>query len=318
MIGDCKDLEKFKYYKNLLKDLRGYRCIGKLGKGGQGSAYLFSHSLKRDIVVKHIDSLYVDPRDVENEVNILESIEPKCKIKNVLCHFKQYFYHDSEGSETIITSEYVDGTTLYDYYVKPRQVNVSREVDYIIKYIKQLLNAVEYIHSLGIVHYDIKPANIMITKKHNIKLIDFGLSKSTKDSYFIKGPIGGTEGYIPKIKLKYTMDIDTCPICTTTKIVDCSREHIICDNPSALLISLYSARWFDFFAFSKSFLNRDKNSLSPCDIVYSLCLKYRILGSNVQDLLKIINILSKMENINIENIDYNIYIKEIHTIVDYY
>lgn len=319
MIDDCRDLENFKYYKNLLKDLRGYKCIGKLGQGGQGSAYLFSHIfLNKKIVVKYIESSYLNYRDVENEVNILENIEPKCKSKHVLCHNKQYFYHGKGKTETIITSEYIDGQTLYDYYTKESYVNINSEVDYIIRYIKQMLVAIRYIHSLGIVHYDIKPNNIMITKKRNIKLIDFGFSKSTNHDYFIKGPTGGTLGYIPNIKLNYSIDLDTCDQCVTTKIDTCSKHIVVCDNPTDLVIPLYSAKWFDFFSFSKTFLNRQENCLSPCDIVYNLCVMNSVTGSNVKDLLKLIELFLKLEKTDIKKTNYNEHINKIYNIVYHY
>ena len=43
-------------------------------------------------------------------------------------------------------------------------------------YFQQLINTVEYLHSLGITHRDLKPENILIGEHHTIKLIDFGLS----------------------------------------------------------------------------------------------------------------------------------------------
>ena len=61
---------------------------------------------------------------------------------------------------------------------------------------KELFHAVSHCHNYGIIHRDIKPENIMITKNDEVKLIDFGLSKSSGSEWAILNTIAGTPYYM--------------------------------------------------------------------------------------------------------------------------
>lgn len=83
-----------------------------------------------------------------------------------------YSLEEVEGCGRCIVMEYVDGTTLAEWLAsKPSQT--ARE-----RVMMQLLDALAYIHSLQLVHHDLKSSNILITRNgQNAKLIDFGLSE---------------------------------------------------------------------------------------------------------------------------------------------
>ena len=68
--------------------------------------------------------------------------------------------------------EYCEGGELFNYIVKNQRL--SEEEAAFFYY--QLINGLEYIHSLGIVHRDLKPENLLLTNDHLLKIIDFGLS----------------------------------------------------------------------------------------------------------------------------------------------
>ena len=73
--------------------------------------------------------------------------------------------------------EYCEGGELFNYIVKNRRLCQDEAAFFFY----QLINGLEYIHSLGIVHRDLKPENLLLTKDHLLKIIDFGLS-----NYFTK------------------------------------------------------------------------------------------------------------------------------------
>ena len=73
--------------------------------------------------------------------------------------------------------EYCEGGELFNYIVKNRRL--SEEESAFFYY--QLINGLEYIHSLGIVHRDLKPENLLLTNEHLLKIIDFGLSNYFKE-----------------------------------------------------------------------------------------------------------------------------------------
>lgn len=76
-------------------------------------------------------------------------------------------------------------------------------------YMKQLFEVVNEVHKKGIMHRDIEPKNIMITKDNNIKLIDFGVAKSSKrsNSHVIVGAPYYMAPEVLEGKIKPTADI---------------------------------------------------------------------------------------------------------------
>ena len=83
-----------------------------------------------------------------------------------------------ESNDSFYTvMEYCEGGELFNYIVKNRRLNENESAFFYY----QLINGLEYIHSLGIVHRDLKPENLLLTKDHLLKIIDFGLGNYFND-----------------------------------------------------------------------------------------------------------------------------------------
>ena len=80
------------------------------------------------------------------------------------------------GGNFYSVMEYCEGGELFNYIVKNRRLSQDEAAFFYY----QLINGLEYIHSLGIVHRDLKPENLLLTKDHVLKIIDFGLSNYFK------------------------------------------------------------------------------------------------------------------------------------------
>ena len=94
-----------------------------------------------------------------------------------------------ESSDSYYTvMEYCEGGELFNYIVKNRRLDEGEAAFFYY----QLINGLEYIHSLGIVHRDLKPENILLTKEHLLKIIDFGLSNYYKEGQenYLETPCG--------------------------------------------------------------------------------------------------------------------------------
>lgn len=100
-----------------------------------------------------------------------------------------------------IVMEYVDGRTLADFLAEKPSLDMRRRV------FTQLLQAVGYIHRCGLVHNDIKPDNILVTRTDNdVKLIDFGLADN--DACYLARSLGCTRAYASPELLSQKQDID--------------------------------------------------------------------------------------------------------------
>lgn len=163
------------------KNLPGFTCIRKLGEGSFGTTFLMGNTKGERLALKVIQG--EDHKTIKNEKDILKKLSSSCSKKRLLCYKDKF----SEGKLTFIVTEFLDGVPLSEY-------SFSKNPEFLYKVFAQLIDAVEYIHHLGIIHFDIKPDNIMISRDGNIKLIDFGgasmknffgnVSVSTYTKYF--------------------------------------------------------------------------------------------------------------------------------------
>ena len=78
-----------------------------------------------------------------------------------------------------IQMEYCEGASLRDYIESGGKVSRVEEK---WRVLRQILEALEYIHSLGMIHRDLKPSNVFLDKRHNVKLGDYGLATRVKDA----------------------------------------------------------------------------------------------------------------------------------------
>ena len=203
-VYDLKFLEKVKLAReNLIKIQKvsvnnHYEIIGELGSGSYGSVKKVRHK-----ELKEIRAMKVILKKTENSKNEID-IMRKISHPNIVNIYD--IYEDSK--KYYIVMEICEGGELFEAISEQGAFGE----DDCLNIMKQVLTAVNYLHSKNIMHRDIKPENIMFTKKINkktkkfeIKLIDFGtakvFTKGKKETKFI-----GTSYYIAPEVLKESYD----------------------------------------------------------------------------------------------------------------
>ena len=150
-------------------EIDGYRITGVLGRGGMGVVYEAEDvALGKRVALKMIDPVYARDeqflRRFQAEARALGRLnEPH--IVNV------YALRRTEAGSFIVM-ECVDGRTLAD-----RLLEGPLSVQDALPLVRQMLTAFRHAHKLGVIHRDIKPGNIMLTREGMVKVTDFGLAK---------------------------------------------------------------------------------------------------------------------------------------------
>jgi serine/threonine protein kinase len=146
-----------------------YKIIEVSGRGGMGIVYKAEDTkLKRSVALK-----FLPPELIQNE-EIRERFVLEAQTAAALSHPNICTIHeiDEEGGKSFIAMEYVEGQSLKD-----RIEHAPLEIDEALNISMQVAEGLEEAHKKGIIHRDIKSANIMVTQKGQAKVMDFGLAK---------------------------------------------------------------------------------------------------------------------------------------------
>ena len=144
-----------------------YKVQGIIAKGGMGVVYKAIHpSLKRFVVIKKMTARghAGDAGRFKKEAQLLLDLQSP-----YIVHLFDYF---TEAGYRYMVEELVDGTAL-DALIK-RQTSLPVPIAMLV--MQDACYALKYAHSKGIVHRDIKPGNILLSKRGEIKLADFGIA----------------------------------------------------------------------------------------------------------------------------------------------
>ncbi len=171
-----------------------YRIEGELGRGAMGVVFRgVDPVIGRTVAVKTIR--LTDLADTLERSSLEERLLREARSAGILSHpnIVTVYHVGREGDLAYIAMEFVNGPTLAQVLAATK--NFAREK--IIEILRQCASALDYAHQSGVVHRDVKPANIMLQENGAVKITDFGVAKLNSQTLTAIGMAVGTPSYMP-------------------------------------------------------------------------------------------------------------------------
>ncbi|HUR40622.1 MAG TPA: serine/threonine-protein kinase [Verrucomicrobiae bacterium] len=164
-----------------------YELRGELGRGSCGVVYKgFDPFVQRDVAIKVAEQ---DPAKFKDTSLAHASFFVEARAAGMLQHPHIVATYDAgaEGSLNYIVMEYIDGDTLLPLC---RKKGPRAPVEQVIDIAFKCAKALDFAHSKGVLHKDIKPANIMLTKEGVPKIMDFSIAEISAAPSVLSGVVG--------------------------------------------------------------------------------------------------------------------------------
>ena len=160
-----------------------FQLVKNIGEGGMGVVYTARDHRKEEagdldsvIAIKLLsDALKSSP-------NAMRLLQQECVKSQCLAHpnIVTVYDFDREEQTFFMTMEYLNGETL-EKYLDDKE-GTGSDLETVMPYIEGLVHGLEYAHTKGIIHSDLKPANVFITDENKIKILDFGIARAISES----------------------------------------------------------------------------------------------------------------------------------------
>ena len=151
-----------------------YKLLGLLGSGGMSSVYLAEHVLmQRRVAIK------VLPKNRVTDTSYLARFHREAQAAAALDHrnIVRAYDVDNQGDIHYLVMEYVEGRDLQ------QMVKADGPLDYATaaEYIRQAAEGLAHAHQAGLIHRDVKPANLLVDHRNIVKVLDLGLARFTDE-----------------------------------------------------------------------------------------------------------------------------------------
>jgi len=147
-----------------------YEILAPIGEGGMGEVYLARDSkLDRKVAIKIL------PRYFAMDAGRLRRLRDEARAASALNHPNVCVIHEigeTDDGSPFISMEYIAGVTLHE------KIHIEQaDLEKLLRYLQHVAEGLAKAHAAGVVHRDLKPDNIMITRDGHAKILDFGLAK---------------------------------------------------------------------------------------------------------------------------------------------
>lgn len=184
------------------QQIGNYTVEKSLGEGGMADVYLAKNTLGKKFTIKILKSELFSKTVIRqrfvNEAKVMLSLDHP--------HIRQVIDFHEEKNLMAIIMEYLDGNDLDTYVEQYGAVSLKQTIDWF----KQILPAFSYTHEQDIVHRDVKPSNLFLSKNGSIKVLDFGIAKIIDNNLSLTGTASkmGTPMYMSPEQIQTPKEVD--------------------------------------------------------------------------------------------------------------
>lgn len=186
-----------------LKTLGRYEILQELGRGAMGVVYLARDPIiGRQVALKVLRVPAMAGEDEQEQFR--RRFIREAQSAGILAHPNIVTIHDvaegEDGQPTFIAMEHIQGTDLKELLRpgKPLDLAFVRDV------VRQIAQGLEFAHSQGVVHRDVKPANVLITGEGQVKITDFGIARIDTSNLTQDTQLLGTPNYMAPEQIQGT------------------------------------------------------------------------------------------------------------------
>ena len=166
-----------------------YKVLGFLGQGAMGKVYK-AHDpvLGREVAVKTISSIMASDPDLRKRFHREAQAAGRLNHSNIITVYE----YGQEGDTLYIAMELLEGTDLKGFMDSGNLKSLGSK----LRIMEQICDGLSFAHSKGVIHRDMKPANVHVSNQGQVKIMDFGLARLDSGDRSKAGMVVGTPNYM--------------------------------------------------------------------------------------------------------------------------